>query len=52
MSDGGSHFYNKVFSEHIYKHGVRKNKVATPYYPLTSSQVEVSNREIKLIWQK
>ena len=33
------------------KYGV-KNKVATPYYPQTSSQVEISNKEIKTILRK
>ena len=33
------------------KYGV-KNKVATPYYPQTSSQVELSNKEIKTILRK
>jgi hypothetical protein len=27
-------------------------KVATPYHPLTSGQVEISNREIKRILEK
>src|SRR5690606_4807952 len=33
------------------KNGV-KHKVATPYHPQTSGQVEVSNREIKAILEK
>lgn len=35
----------------IKKHGV-KHKVATPYHPQTSGQVEISNREIKAILEK
>ncbi|KAG7543326.1 Integrase catalytic core [Arabidopsis thaliana x Arabidopsis arenosa] len=48
ISDGGSHFINKVFESLLKKHGV-KHKVATPYHPQTSGQVEVSNRQIKAI---
>ncbi|KFK31307.1 hypothetical protein AALP_AA6G095700 [Arabis alpina] len=51
ISDGGSHFINKVFDGLLKKHGV-KHKVATPYHPQTSGQVEISNREIKSILQK
>jgi len=46
ISDGGSHFCNKVFSALLTKYGVKQHKVATPYHPQTSGQVEVSNREI------
>ncbi|KAG7543337.1 Integrase catalytic core [Arabidopsis thaliana x Arabidopsis arenosa] len=48
ISDGGSHFINKVFESLLKKHGV-KHKVATPYHPQTSGQVEVSNGQIKAI---
>ena len=48
ISDGGSHFCNRLFKELLEKHGVRHN-VATLYHPQTSGQVEVSNREIKKI---
>ncbi|XP_019093255.1 PREDICTED: uncharacterized protein LOC109129457 [Camelina sativa] len=51
ISDGGSHFINKVFESLLKKNGVR-HKVATPYHPQTSGQVEISNREIKSILQK
>ncbi|KAL6333015.1 hypothetical protein AAG906_020035 [Vitis piasezkii] len=40
INDGGAHFY-----------GV-KHKVATPYHPQTSGQVELANREIKNILMK
>lgn len=48
ISDGGSHFINKMFESLLQKHG-EKHKVATPYHPQTSGQVEVSNRQIKAI---
>ncbi|XP_049345455.1 uncharacterized protein LOC125809972 [Solanum verrucosum] len=51
INDGGSHFCNKWFSGALSKYGV-KHKVATPYHPQTSGQVEVSNREIKNIISK
>ncbi|XP_024016866.1 uncharacterized protein LOC112090245 [Eutrema salsugineum] len=51
ISDGGSHFINKVFENLLKKNGV-KHKVATPYHPQTSGQVEVSNRELKRILEK
>ena len=35
ISDGGSHFCNKPFENHLAKYGV-KHKVATPYRPPTS----------------
>ncbi|WZZ77605.1 hypothetical protein YC2023_098177 [Brassica napus] len=50
ISDRGSHFINKIFAGLLKKNGV-KHKVATPYHPQTSGQVEVSNREIKSILQ-
>ena len=51
ISDGGSNFYNKPFKSLLTKYGV-KNKVATPYHPQTSGQVELANREIKTILMK
>ncbi|XP_048601526.1 uncharacterized protein LOC125580669 [Brassica napus] len=51
ISDGGSHFINKLFANLLKKNGV-KHKVATPYHPQTSGQVEISNREIKSILEK
>ena len=43
ISDGGTHFINKVFVGLLKKNGVQ-HRVATPYHPQTSGQVEVSNR--------
>ena len=51
ISDGGSHFIEKKFESLLRKYGV-SHRVATPYHPQTSGQVEVSNREIKAILEK
>lgn len=51
ISDGGTHFCNKPFKTLLAKYGV-KHKVATPYHPQTSGQVELANREIKNILMK
>ncbi|CAM8973323.1 unnamed protein product [Rhodiola kirilowii] len=51
ISDGGSHFKEKQFGVLLKKYAVY-HKVATPYHPQTSGQVEVSNREIKVILEK
>ncbi|XP_070003487.1 uncharacterized protein [Nicotiana sylvestris] len=48
ISDGGTHFCNQAFEKLLAKYDVR-HKVATPYHPQTSGQVEVSNREIKSV---
>ncbi|XP_070015045.1 uncharacterized protein [Nicotiana sylvestris] len=48
ISDGGTHFCNRAFEKLLAKYDVR-HKVATPYHPQTSGQVEVSNREIKSV---
>ncbi|CAN6570907.1 unnamed protein product [Malus baccata var. baccata] len=51
ISDGGSHFCNKPFASLMKKYNIN-HKVATPYHPQTSGQVEISNREIKNILMK
>ena len=51
ISDGGSHFCNRQLDSLLQRYGVR-HKVATPYHPQTSGQVEVSNRELKRILEK
>ena len=51
ICNGGSHFCNKPFETLLAKYGV-KHKVATPYHPQTSGQVELANREIKIILMK
>ena len=44
-------FFNKPFENLMTKYGV-KHRVATPYHPQTSGQVELANREIKTILMK
>ncbi|XP_075077157.1 uncharacterized protein LOC142163903 [Nicotiana tabacum] len=51
ISDGGTHFCNRAFARLLEKYGVC-HKVATPYHPQTSGQVEVSNMEIKSVLTK
>ncbi|XP_050238248.1 uncharacterized protein LOC126687734 [Mercurialis annua] len=51
ISDGGSHFCNRQFDSLMRKYKVY-HRVATPYHPQTSRQVEVSNRELKQILEK
>ncbi|RVW97604.1 hypothetical protein CK203_046476 [Vitis vinifera] len=51
ISGGGTHFCNKPFETLLAKYGV-KHKVATPYHPQTSGQVELANREIRNILMK
>jgi len=48
ISEGGKYFINKVFENLLKKHGL-KHKVATPYHPQTSGQVQISNRNVKTI---
>ncbi|MCI37983.1 protein NYNRIN-like, partial [Trifolium medium] len=51
ISDGGKHFCNQRLESLLAKYNV-KPKVATPYHPQTSRQVEVSNRQLKQILEK
>ena len=51
ISDGGAHFTNRHFNGLMKKYGIT-HRVAMPYHPQTSRQVEVSNREIKHILEK
>ncbi|KAL5578246.1 hypothetical protein UlMin_019945 [Ulmus minor] len=51
ISDGGKHFCNNQFETLLQKYGVT-HRIATPYHPQTSGQVEVSNRELKRILEK
>jgi len=51
ISDEGKHFCNRFLKTLLLKYSVT-HKVATPYHPQTSGQVEVSNKEIKHILEK
>jgi hypothetical protein len=51
ISDRGKHFCNRFLKTMLLKYFVT-HKVATPYHPQTSGQVEVSNQEIKHILEK
>ncbi|XP_050890539.1 uncharacterized protein LOC127095943 [Lathyrus oleraceus] len=44
ISDEGTYFLNKLMENMLKKYNV-KHKIATPYHPQTSGQVEVSNRK-------
>ena len=51
ISDQGKHFKNHHFESLLKKYSIT-HKLATPYHPQTSGQVEVSNRQIKQILEK
>ena len=51
MIDGGSHFIHGAFHKMLAKYDVNY-RIASPYHPQCSVQVEFSKREIKLILQK
>ena len=51
MTDGGSHFIHVAFRKMLAKYDVN-HRIASPYHPQSSGQVELSNRENKLILQK
>nr|GEY30799.1 reverse transcriptase domain-containing protein [Tanacetum cinerariifolium] len=46
ISDRGTHFCNDQFTKVMQKYGVT-HRLATPYHPQTSGQVEVSNHGLK-----
>nr|GEU31432.1 reverse transcriptase domain-containing protein [Tanacetum cinerariifolium] len=47
----GTHFCNNQFTKIMQKYGVT-HRLATPYHPQTSGQVEVSNRGLKPILER
>ena len=51
ISDGGSHFANKVFEKLMSRYGI-KHIMSLAYHPQTNGKVEISNKEIKKILEK
>ena len=51
LSDNGSHFCNRAFEALMRKYSIT-HKLSTAYHPQTNGQVEVTNRQIKLILEK
>jgi len=51
ISDNGTHFYNRAFEALIFKYSIT-HKLSTSDHPQTNRQVEVTNRQIKLILKK
>ena len=51
ISDGGSHFTNKVFKKLMSRYGI-KHIMSLAYHPQTNGQVEISNRKFKKILEK
>ena len=51
ISDGGSHFANKIFAKLMSRYGI-KHIMSLAYHPQTNGQAEISNREIKRILKK
>jgi len=51
ISDNDTHFCNRSFKALMQKY-VITHKLSTLYHPQTSGQVEISNRQIKLILEK
>ena len=51
ISDGGSHFANKVFEKLLGIYGI-KHIMSLAYHPQTNGKAEISNREIMKILEK
>jgi hypothetical protein len=51
ISENGTHLSNKSFESLMKEYGIT-HKIATPYHPQTSRQVELTNIEIKQILEK
>ena len=51
ITDGGTHFYNKLIDNVLRKYGVQ-HRTALAYHPQINVQAKVSNREIKSILEK
>ena len=51
ISDGGSHFANKIFAKLMSRYGI-KHIMSLAYHPQTNGQAEITNMEIKRILEK
>ena len=51
ITDGGTHFCNKLVDKVLQKYGVR-HRTLLAYHPQANGHAEVSNREIKSILEK
>ena len=51
ISDNDTHFSNRSFEALMQKYAIT-HKLVIPYHPQTSGQVEIFNRQIKLILEK
>jgi hypothetical protein len=51
ISDGGSHFIDRTFLKALMEVGL-DHRIATPYHPQMSGQLETSNKQIENILQK
>ena len=51
LSDNGSHFCNRAFEALMQKYSITY-KLSTAYHPQANGQVEITNRQIKLILKK
>ncbi|KAM0971719.1 hypothetical protein ACFX2A_019945 [Malus domestica] len=51
INDESTHFLNRTMAAFCAKYHIH-HRIATPYHPQTSGQVEVSNRELKRILEK
>ncbi|GJY26712.1 reverse transcriptase domain-containing protein [Tanacetum coccineum] len=51
ISDHGTHFYNSLLEKTLKKYEVT-HRLATPYHPQTSGQIENTNRAIKHILER
>ena len=51
ISDGGSHFANKIFAKLMSRYRI-KHIMSLAYHPQTNGQAEISNGEIKKILEK
>jgi len=51
INDQGTHFNNRSFDALLKRYSI-VHRLATPYHPQTSGQIEVSNRQVKEILEK